>query len=149
MWTRRLLGLLVAAACAVDVAAQRAPVRPDRELLIEIEHAWNDAVYSKKIAVVENILAEEFIGTYADGSRGDKARELALIRDFDQQVESARQDDFTVQVYGDAAVVWFTLRLVGLRQGQRAEVSYRYTDVFVRRDGRWQCVSSHSTRIAP
>jgi ketosteroid isomerase-like protein len=52
-----------------------------------------------------------------------------------------------VQVYGDTAVVWFTLNLVGIRQGERAEVAFRFTDVFVRRDDRWQCVSSQSTRI--
>jgi ketosteroid isomerase-like protein len=62
-------------------------------------------------------------------------------------VESAVQDDFTVKVYGNTAVVWFTLRLVGLKQGQRAELLLRYTDVWVMRDGRWQCVSAHSTRI--
>jgi hypothetical protein len=45
--------------------------------------------------------------------------------------------------------VWFTLNLVGVRQGQRAEVTLRYTDVFVLRDGRWQCVSSQSTRVNP
>ena len=44
-------------------------------------------------------------------------------------------------------MVWFTLHLVGMRQGQEAEVTLRYTDVWVRRDGRWQCVSAHSTRV--
>ena len=53
-----------------------------------------------------------------------------------------------MKVYRDTAVVWFSLNLVGVRQGQRAEVTLRYTDVFVIRDGRWQCVSSQSTRVA-
>jgi hypothetical protein len=46
-------------------------------------------------------------------------------------------------------VVWFTLRLVGIKQGQRAELMLRYTDVWIMRDGRWQCVSSQSTRFSP
>jgi hypothetical protein len=52
-----------------------------------------------------------------------------------------------VKVYGETAVVWFTLHLVGPKQGKPTAVDMSYTDVFVWRDGRWQCVSSASTRI--
>jgi hypothetical protein len=41
----------------------------------------------------------------------------------------AHDEDFTVKVYGDTAVVRFTLRVVGIRQGQPAETILRYTDV--------------------
>ena len=77
-----------------------------------------------------------------------QAKELALATQFNQTVESATQDDFIVKVYRDTAVVWFTLRVVGIKQGQKAELTLRYTDVWVMRDGRWQCVSTHSTRVA-
>ena len=30
---------------------------------------------------------------------------------------------------------------------QRLEVTYRYLDVFVRRDGRWQCIASQSLKV--
>jgi hypothetical protein len=53
-----------------------------------------------------------------------------------------------VKVYRDTAVIWFTLRIVGFRQGERSELTLRYTDVWVIRDGRWQCVSSQSTRVS-
>ena len=128
-------------------AGQRPAVRSDEESLIALEQRWNEAVYSKDLAFIDSILADEFIATYDDGSRGDRAHELALVRDFNRQVESAIQDDFTVKVFNDTAVVWFTLQLVGIRQGERATVTLRYTDVFLLREGRWQCVSSQSTRV--
>jgi ketosteroid isomerase-like protein len=118
-------------------------------VLIKLERGWNDAFYHKDIAFIESILADEFVATYEDGSRGDKAKELALTKDFDQQVESAVQDDFTVKVFGNAAVVRFTLRLVGIKQGKRAELALSYTDVWVMRDGKWLCVSTQSTRLDP
>ena len=140
---------LLAAAWAVSVAAaQRSPVESDQETLIKLEQGWNDAFYRKDLAFIENLLADEFVATYDDGSRGDKAKELALARDFNQQVESAVQDDFIVKVYRDTAVVWFTLHVVGIKQGQRAELTLRYTDVWIIRDGRWQCVSTQSTRVS-
>lgn len=128
-------------------ASQTTPVESDQDILIRLERGWNDAFYRKDVAFIERLLAEEFIATYDDGTQGDKAKELALAVQFNQAVESATQDDFIVKVYRDTAVVWFTLKIVGIRQGQKSELNLRYTDVWVVRDGRWQCVSTQSTRI--
>lgn len=150
MKLRHLLCFILAAAAWPHAAsaAQRPPVESDQRILIELERGWNDAFYRKDVGFISNLLAEEFVATYDDGSQGDKAKELALATQFNQQVESAVQDDFAVRIYRDTAVVWFTLRVVGMRQGQRGELMLRYTDVWVVRDGRWQCVSSQSTRVA-
>jgi ketosteroid isomerase-like protein len=129
------------------VSAQRGPVQSDQDILIALERGWNDAFYKRDVKFIENLLADEFIATYDDGTRGDKQKELALAASFNQQVESAVQDDFIVKVYRDTAVVWFTLNLVGLKQGVRSPLTLQYTDVWVFRDGRWQCVSSQSTRV--
>ena len=69
--------------------------------------------------------------------------------EFNQQVQSAIQDDFTVRVYHETAVVRFTLHLVGIKQGQRTPLDLRYSDVWVMRDGHWRCASSQSTRVTP
>jgi ketosteroid isomerase-like protein len=140
---------LVAAALVAGAPARAAQAdRADAQGLVSLETAWNDAFYRKDLAFIRTLLADEFIATYEDGSQGDKAKELLLTYEFNQQVDSAKQDDFVVKIYGDTAVVWFTLHLVGPRQGQEVAVDLRYVDVFVWREGRWQCVSSHSTRVA-
>ena len=141
--------VLVLAAAALASAAQRPEVQSDQEIIISLERAWNEAFYNKDLAFIETLLADEFIATYEDGSRGDKAKELALTKEFDQRVESAVQDEFTVKVFGDTAVAWFTLNLVGIKQGEKAELTLRYTDIWVMRNGRWQCVSVQSTRVNP
>jgi ketosteroid isomerase-like protein len=150
MGLRHSLCCLLASAWAVTAfASQEPPVQSDQQVLIALEQRWNEAFYRHDAAAIKNILADEFMATYDDGARGDKAKELALAAEFNQQVESAIQDEFTVKVYRDTAVVWFSLRLVGVKQGQRAELTLRYTDVWVIRDGRWQCVSTQSTRVNP
>jgi ketosteroid isomerase-like protein len=143
-----LIGVLAAAWAVTASASQDRPVRSDQQILIELEQGWNAAFYRKDVRFIENILADEFIATYDDGSRGDKAKELALAAEFNQQIDSSTLDDFTVKVYGDTAVVWFSLHLVGPSQGRRLEMNYRYVDVFVWRAGRWQCVTTQSTKIA-
>jgi hypothetical protein len=149
MMVHRLLCCVVLVTTATASAAQRGPVQSDQEVLIALERGWNDAFYKHDVTFIERLLADEFIATYDDGTRGDKQKELALAAGFNQQVESAIQDDFIVKVYRDTAVVWFTLNIVGVRQGQRSTLTLRYTDVWVFRDGRWQCVSTQSTRVIP
>ena len=147
-WFRYLLCYVLVVSWAVTLtASQRPPVKSDQQVLIELEQAWHEAFYHKDVAFIESILADEFVATYGDGSKGDKARELALTTEFNQRVESAIHDEFTVKVYRDTAVVRFTLHVVGIKQGQRAEVTFRYTDVWVIYDGMWQCVSTHSTKV--
>ena len=142
-----LLALLTAAT-VVAAPPQSSRAQSDQEVLIGLERRWNEAVYSKDLAFIDSILADDFAGTDETGDTGDRAKELQLVADFNQQVESATQDEFVVRVYRDTAVVRFTLHLVGIRQGQRAEVNLRYSDVWVLSDGRWRCVSAHSTKVA-
>src|SRR5688572_26719090 len=145
-WTRVLV--LFAVGCVVAAQPLQAQdVKSDQEALIELERQWDAAFHKQDAAFIDRVLADEFIATYGDGSRGDKAKELSLAREFNQQVDSSRLDDFIVKVYRDTAVVWFTQHLVGPVQGKPTEVQYQYMDVWVIRDGRWQAVASQSTRL--
>jgi ketosteroid isomerase-like protein len=143
-----ILAIVIPLGAVPTTAAQQPPVKSDQAVLIELEQKWNEAFYGKDIAFIQTILADEFIATYDDGTRGDKAKELALATSFDQAVTSAVQDDFIVREYGDTAVVWFTLHIVGLKQGKPSELTLRYTDVWVLKGAQWQCVSTQSTRVS-
>ena len=146
--TRPTLLLLASLVPAISASgAQSKPALSDQQILIKLERDWDAAFHRKDVAFIESVLADEFVSTYGDGSRGDRARELKLAAEFDQQVDSSTLDEFSVKVYGDTAVVWFTQHLVGPVKGQPVAVTYRYVDVFVMRDGRWQCVTSQSTKV--
>ena len=148
MTLHKSLFCVLGAAWAVTAAgAQNRPVRSDQQILVQLERDWDAAFQRKDARFIESVLADEFVATYGDGSRGDKAKELMLAAEFNKQIDSSTQDEFSVKVYGDTAVVWFTQRLVGPSKGRQLEVTFRYVDVFVWRTGRWQCVSSQSTRV--
>jgi ketosteroid isomerase-like protein len=134
--------------CAVTApGGQSRPVLSDQQILVQLERDWDAAFLRKDVKFIETILADEFLATYPDGTRGDRAKELALAAEFNQQIESSTLEDFAVRVYRDTAVVWFTRTIVGPIKGQRTEIAYRYIDVFVWRDGRWQCVATQSTKV--
>ena len=147
-WREPLFGLLLVACAATASSAQNRRGWSDQQILMQLERDWDAAFLSNDVAVLENILADEFAATYDDGSRGDRAKELKLAGDFSQEIESSKLDDFTVKIYGDTAVVGFSRHLAGISKGRRLEISYRYLDVFVWRANRWQCIASQSTKVA-
>ena len=138
--------VLVIAALSHGAAAQR-PVQSTQEILMQLERDWVAALQRNDADFVDKVLAPEFVSTYGDGSRGDRVRELQLVKEFNQQVDSWTVDEFTVKVFRDTAVVWFTQRMVGPVKGVPTEIVTRYMDVFVNRDGTWLCVGSQSTKV--
>ena len=140
-------GVVVFGSSGVVHAQASAPVRSDQDILIQLEHDWDAAFHRHDAAFIDRILADEFIVTYDNGVRADRTLELELATSLNENIESSTMDEFIVKEFGNTAVVWFTLHLVGPVNGERVQNDYRFTDVFVLRDGRWQCVSSQSTRI--
>jgi ketosteroid isomerase-like protein len=136
----------IVASAATAASAQRR-AKSDQETLIELEERWDAAFHNHDQKFIDTLLAEEFVVTYGDGSRGDRAKELTLALDDRQQVDSSQLDEFIVKVFGNTAVVWFTQHLVGPVKGKPVAVDYRYMDVWVNRDGQWKCVASQSTRV--
>jgi hypothetical protein len=65
------------------------------------------------------------------------------------RITAIEMDDVRVRVFGEAAVV------TGRTHGRVAygnvpyDVTIRFTDVFVRREGRWQAVASHASLLTP
>jgi Domain of unknown function (DUF4440) len=147
-WRKAIFSTLVIAWSVTGVGAQ-----DDRralsvqETLIQLERDWDTAFLHNDVGFIETVLAEEFLATYDDGNQGDRAKELELAAAFNKQIESSTLDGFTVKLYGDTAVVWFRRHLAGPSGGRRLELTFHFTDVFVYRAGRWQCVASHSTRV--
>ena len=139
--------LVVAVVIAVASPANAQRVKSDQATLIELEQKWDVAFRNRDATFIETLLADDFVVTYEDGTRGDKAKELSLAAGFNQQIDSSTQDEFIIKVYGNTAVVWFTLHLLGPVNGNPVAITYRYVDVWVNRDGVWKCVASQSTRV--
>ena len=142
-----LMPVLAAVVWSGSADAAQMTVKSAQEILIQLERDWVAALQRNDVKFVDSVLAEEFVATYGDGSRGDRKRELQLVADFNSQVDKWAVDEFIVKVFRDTAVVWFTQRMIGPVQGKPTEIVTRYMDVFVLRDGKWLCIASQSTRV--
>lgn len=144
-----MCGLLVIGVLALfaTVEAAQRPVLSAQQILEQLERDWVEAVQRNDVDFVNNILAPEFVSTFDDGSRGDRVKELQLVKEFNQQIDKWTVEELTVKVFNETAVVWFTHHMTGPVQGKPKEIVTRYMDVFVNRDGRWLCIGSQSTRV--
>jgi ketosteroid isomerase-like protein len=65
----------------------------------------------------------------------------------DLKFQSLEVSDLRVRVYGDTAVAAGTTALKGTFKQQDISGTYRYTDTWVKRNGKWQVVASQATRV--
>ena len=89
----------------LPVSAEEQTAQSAQDVLIDLERGWNDAVYRQDADFVDNLLAEEFVVTYDDWTRADRSHELQLITEFNQAVESATQENFTIRIYGELSLI--------------------------------------------
>jgi len=104
---------------------------------------------SHDTAVIEKIVADDFIGTSSSGKTGDKATLLAEAKRDTNTYASATSSDMTVRMFGPSvAVVTGIAKETGkTKAGKTFSHSYRFTDTWVERNGEWQCVAAHAMAL--
>jgi ketosteroid isomerase-like protein len=117
--------------------------------LSEIEHRLVKAWLAGDRATVDSILAADWSVIDMTGHVLTKPQVMQELGSGDRRIESGSVDELNVRVFGDIAIVTGRSVLTGSYQGKRASVVQRFTDVFARRDGRWQAVASQGTQVAP
>jgi ketosteroid isomerase-like protein len=94
------------------------------------------------------MLAPEWSVIHITGNVMTRAQALEMCRTQKPLLDSLTSDELSVRSFGDAAVV--TGRTTVTTAADQPEtLRLRFTDVFIRREGRWQVVASHATRIGP
>jgi ketosteroid isomerase-like protein len=126
---------------------QEKPTSSDEIQIRQLERAWNQAEAKQEIKEVANLVDDTLVYTDYDGSIMNKAEYLKWVAAPDQKADHLYDEGLTVHVYGNAAVVAGIYRESGINKGKHYVVRSRYTDTWIKRDGVWRCVASHSTLI--
>ena len=120
----------------------------DVEIISDIEQQLAKAWVDRDRATIDAILAPEWSVTDAAGRVLTKQQVMQESFDSaDRRVEAMAIDDVKVRTFGDTAVATGRTRATGSYRGSSSSVVLRFTDVFVRRDGRWQAVASHGSTV--
>jgi len=94
--------------------------------------------------------AASYIGTDPSGGVNDKATMIADAKSGSPKFETLDLDDMSVRLAGtDAAVVTGRATIKGkLKSGMDISGQYRFTDVWVKLEGRWQLAAWQASKVA-
>ncbi len=116
--------------------------------ILQIARDVMAAIKNKNAAALEALFAEEFVYRTHFGAEAGKTEFLQSIASMPFEILSVRGDELKVNVYGDTAI------LTGVQhaearplEGQTEESVVAFTDVFVKRDGRWLMVLAYGVEM--
>jgi len=147
-----VLVLVLAVSC--QAFAQAKPAAPAKSAsveqeLIKLENDWNNAMVKRDVAALSRIVTDDWTTIDPDdGTITTKAQSLANLKSGEDVFTSAVGDEWKVRVYGDAAVVLSRETVKEQYKGKDVSGQYRFTDTWIKKAGRWQCVASAGTKIA-
>ena len=144
LWMFLLCPLAAAAPCpAGQIAGQPAEQAKNGEALIRIEQTWARSLEQRDTAALGCILADEFEDAGPDGKLTDRATTLAKAAE--HRAVHHELSELQAHVQGDFGYIRGLAAAVDAEGKVVAKV--RFTDVYVYRDDRWQCVAGHESMV--
>jgi hypothetical protein len=113
--------------------------------IVDLERQAKDAALHRDAAFSERTLAEDYVAISPLGQVIGKAETVAARRTAQLRYDSIEVTDMVVRLYGSTAVVTARADVRGKELGEEFSGPYRFTRVWVRRNGHWQTVSYQAT----
>jgi ketosteroid isomerase-like protein len=120
----------------------------DERIIKTLEQEWAEALMKSDQAVIDRIASADWMLTDPEGMLISKAQADANRKSGTVKFESFKLEDLKVRVFGDTAVVHGLETRKSSYKGKDTSGQYRFTNVFVKRNGRWQAIASHVSRVA-
>ena len=148
-----LLGLATAASMAGAQSAKSpsvSDINSAGKSVLALEQKWLQSQKTNDTALLEPLLADNIADTSTEGKL--MTGKAAVVKDArGVKWSSAEYTDMQVTTHGDAAIVTGIFTGKGTdTTGKPVNVHERFTDTWVKmQDGKWLCVASHGSNIAP
>jgi len=114
--------------------------------ITDLERSWAAAIVAKDTTTLDRLLAAEFNGTSPTGASYSKEMAIGDLKAGVYVVDRMDLDQISVNVYGNTAVAFTSQREKSRYGNEDFSGHYFYTDVWVKKNGRWQVVASHGSR---
>jgi ketosteroid isomerase-like protein len=138
--------LAVGAALLVAAPVRSADEAAERQVRAA-ERAFNEARARADVATLDRLLVDAWTVTHANGTTDGKAQYLADLQSGTRQFSgSVTEDDVSVRLYGDTAIVTGSSRSTVTFNGQPQGGALHFTRVYVRQNAAWRMVVSQATQ---
>lgn len=116
--------------------------------LIDMERQWAEVDVKYDATVLENILANDFLGTSTEGKLYNKSQAMTKEEHPAVKMLSNHLNDVKVRFFGNVAVLHGS-ETFRRKAGEKIETgTYIWTDTWLRRNGRWQIIAAQDM-LAP
>jgi ketosteroid isomerase-like protein len=121
----------------------------DEGQLLYMEREWNDADKKHDMAWFERNYDLDAIDISSrTGAMHRKAEVLASMKDDKSAFDAMELSDMNVRIEGNTAVVTGINHVTGRDdKGVAFDRRVRFTDVFLKKDGRWQIIATQGTQV--
>lgn len=116
--------------------------------LTQQAQAWDQAIVRKDQQAIAANMADDFRQIGPNGELENKDSFIQGLLDPQLSIHPYTVEDFEIRLYGKVALLSGRTRMQGEYQGKSFTSHYRYIDVYVLRDKKWQIVSVQITRLA-
>jgi len=140
---KRLLIVVVLCGMAVSPASSRAQQPSQTAEIRALEVKMLDYYQHHQVEVFAAVLDEDFVITFEDGSTYSKTGYLSYSASSSTRVELAEIPEMKVRMHGDTAVVTGVYHEKGVDSQRTYDYHDRFTDVWIKKSGKWRLVAAH------
>lgn len=115
--------------------------------IVGLERQRCDAYVTRDVAVLARLLPEHFTFTRPSGIVLDRAQLLRAIESGELTFESFDRQVDDVNAYLNTAVAIGRDTVKGQYQGRDISGHYRFSNMYVQRDDRWEVVATHASQL--
>ena len=130
-------------------AASTAKMAPKNMNPRDAENAWEASVAKHDYAMVEGFVADDFSGVSSKNKFVGRSQLLGDYKGDKDTYKSAKNERLNVQMHGNSvAVVTGRAREIGTgKDGKAFDRTFLFTDTWMMRGGKWQCIASQASKI--
>ena len=116
------------------------------DMVIELDRKRMTAMAQKDIATLNELIADDLIYTHSSARLDTKQSLIGNMEKGSTVYTSVVPSDVTAQDLGDTVVLTGSCKISVNAGGRANSFGVRFTDVYARRNGKWQMVTWQSTR---
>ncbi len=115
----------------------------------DMENVWEAAVAKHDVASIEGFIAADFVGVSSKNKFTDRSDVIGELKKDKDTYKSAKNERLNVKMFGtNVAVVTGRARETGTgKDGKAFDRTFLFTDTWMMRGGKWQCIASHISKI--
>jgi ketosteroid isomerase-like protein len=142
-WVRTLPLALALGLVLTPGANPGAPQSDDASKIVAMENLWNQMQLNHDAVAMEKMIDEDFVLTDYDGTVLDKKQFLDSIKDMSIKLTQEMSEGMKLHPHGNTVVITGATREKGTQNGKAFAHNGRFTDTWIKKEGRWICVASH------